>query len=190
MIDRTEAIAIARRLADSVRFVPGREVAEARTNDGTIWVVRFQFSNADVWVDGRTGLARWSWTADEWKHATDPRDMLRAAGGRTNAILMWRFVCVLGRRLWDQLEYEGWRIAIATTERWLEGQASDDALNTAWFDATGGGASLVEAWAIADEILQVYGEAVIPAAEVCDRIRRVLGNPFVAEKGRAGPEGA
>jgi hypothetical protein len=194
MIDRRQAISIAHKLAPARASEPFDEQdIDARTNDGGLtWTVRLSSETPeDIVVDGRTGQAKWArMTADEWMHSTNPREMLRAARRRVNPVLMWRFVCALGRRLWDQLEYEAWRIAIATAERWLEGQADDDDLNNAWFDATAGGASLGEGWATADEMLQVYGEPVIAPREVCDMIRQVFGNPFAADRGQTGPERA
>jgi hypothetical protein len=118
-------------------------------------------------------------TADEWEQSTDPRAMLRAAQERVDPRLIWRLTAVFGRRVWDKLPWEGLRKAVATTERWLEGQASEDDLNGAWFDATAGGASLSEGWATAYELLMDYELAkLLPPEELCEMMRCALGNPF------------
>jgi hypothetical protein len=84
-----------------------------------------------------------------------------------------------GLRVWHQLPWEGMRKANVTTERWLDGQASEGDLNGAWFDTTPGGASLTEGWATAHELLEDYEFAkLLPQQELCDLVRRELGNPF------------
>jgi hypothetical protein len=118
-------------------------------------------------------------TADEWERSTDPRAMLLVARDRADPRRIWRFIAVFGRRVWHQLPWEGLRKAIVTTERWLDGQASEGDLNGAWFDATAGGAGLIEGWATAHELLEDYQFAkLLPRQELCDLMRRELGNPF------------
>jgi hypothetical protein len=195
MIGRREAIAMARTLTPGERWAAFDEVrAETRvTSDGLFWIVRLLPDRPEsIVVDCRTATAQWvRMTGDEWEQSTDPRAMLLAAVDRADPRLIWRFIAVLGRRVWDQLPWEGLRTAMATTERWLDGQAGDGDLNGAWFDATAGGASLVEGWPTAYELLEDYEFAkMLPPEELCDMMRRVLGNPFLAEKARIGPEGA
>jgi hypothetical protein len=179
MIGRREAIAIARKLVSGWPSVD-EDRADARVTDG-FWIVRlFPDRRESIVVDARTGQAQWArMAADEWDQSTDPRAMLLAARDRAEPLLIWRFIAAFGRHVWDQLPWQGLRSAIVTTERWLVGQASEADLNGAWFDATAGGASLMEGWATAWELLDEYEFVkMLPAQELCDMIRQVLGNPF------------
>ncbi|WP_143393201.1 hypothetical protein [Fimbriiglobus ruber] len=114
----------------------------------------------------------------------DLEAMLDAAHGLVAPILFWRFVCVVGRRFFDRFRYDQERYAIAGTEEWLAGRASEDVLCTRWFNATGTFAGPDIGHYIADEWLGAYGPDgrygpdVLPLGEVCEILRQSLGNPF------------
>ena len=179
MIERPAAIAIASSLAGTE---PSDEASTTFCEDG--WVVRIDSEADCIWVDCETGQAWWArMTADEWEHATEPRKMLLAAVGRVEPLVFWRFVGALGRRLWDHFQHDQERIAIATTERWLDGQETEDELELVWFNATGGGSRSKHGWATADEMLQMYAGA-ISSQEASELLRRSLGNPFLTSRSR------
>jgi hypothetical protein len=178
MIDRPGAIEIASRFAGTE---PSAEASTIFCEDG--WVVRIHPEADDIWVEEETGRAWWArMTADEWEHAPEPRKMLLAAAGRVEPPIFWRFVSRLGRLLWDHFQHEQERLAITTTERWLNGTETEDKLEIAWFNATGGGARSQHGWATADELLRMYQRA-LSQREACDLVRRLLGNPFRVDPG-------
>lgn len=78
------------------------------------------------------------------------------------------------------------RELIETTERWLNGLASDAELNEEWFHATGAGAGADDTGGTADYLLDEYASGVFREA-ACVVIRRTL-DPFRLGKPRENGE--
>ncbi len=175
-IGSEDAIARARQMAGTE---PASAGAEYHLDGGGNWVVRLQPGGEEIWVSGRTGAARWvRMTAEEWDREGDPWLMLVAAWQRVDPRSFWRLVCALGRRLWDRLDHEQERIAVAATERWLEDREGEDELGLLWFHAIGTGASPEGGCGIASEWLNSHSPRLIAPESASDLIRCLFGNPF------------
>jgi hypothetical protein len=81
-------------------------------------------------------------TRDEWLAATDPRPMLRSLIGRPLARKMRLFMVACCRRVWRSFEEDdedhGRQEAVEVAERYADGLASDDDLDTALGELTDG----------------------------------------------------
>lgn len=133
-----------------------------------------------VMVEERTRRASWaSMTPAEWAGSSDPCRMLLSVYRIVDPQTCWRLVCLLGRRFWlvrrpEELDF----FAIETTERWLVGQATEDDLNGAWFDATGTGAGLESGWQFALDLASDCAGTSVASPVVADLVREVLGHPL------------
>lgn len=175
---------IAGRLVEEVISIPA----------GSFWLVCLRHravndAGADlresfVFVDESTRQTSWiAMSAADWEASKDPGRMMLAVYPIQNAKLFWRLACALARRFAEDPWHEDYlQEAIRTTERWLDGQATEDDLNNAWFCTLGSGAGPESGWSIALELINAYAESA--ADDVAHLLRSELGNPFQANHGR------